>query len=471
MTQLRTDALSAFLWISVLSIGCAAAGAPGETTRQVSGNDPPGYLIRNASLVLTMDPHLGSGALGALEDADVLIIGNQIAAVGQGLEAPGGARVIHGDGMIVMPGFVDTHDHLWQSSIRGCGADDNLIGWLNRCVFTVGGSTFTEEDAYAVVRLSTVGLINAGVTTVNDWSHNFNPDFLRGNIRALMDSGLRFHFSMRQRTLDGSDVLATKAQFFDPNPLATLQIGPRAAAAVEADFAAMVQVAKEHGLKIHTHFLEHPDEILDDAFGVIVRSGALELGNDLILAHAIHLTDEEVAILGEAGVSVTHQPLSNMRLASGIIRFGDLKAAGVQLGLGLDGGTNDTPDAFNNMRAAVGLQRVKFVDAAVSPTVEEVLRLATLGGAELLDLDDEVGSLTPGKQADVIVINPNRLNFAPRMNWVNQLVFNGQNQNIEWVFVAGRALKKKGEVVGVKEGDLVAGAEAVAAKLLPLVDE
>jgi 5-methylthioadenosine/S-adenosylhomocysteine deaminase len=115
------------------------------------------------------------------------------------------------------------------------------------------------------------------------------------------------------------------------------------------------------------------------------------------------------------------------------------------MGLGLDGGTNDTADMFNNMRAAVGLQRAKSLDASESPTVEEVLRLATMGGAEALDIQDQVGSLTPGKQADVIVIDPRTANFAPQLQPINQIVYNGQPQNVQWVFVAGRPVKSDGK--------------------------
>ena len=109
-----------------------------------------------------------------------------------------------------MPGFVDTHDHLWQSLIRGCAADDDLNGWLNRCVFPLNTSPFSETDTYAGVRLSTTGLIDTGVTTVVDWSHAFNPGFVRGNLRALTDSKMRFVFAMVGAQRDGSDIIAAK---------------------------------------------------------------------------------------------------------------------------------------------------------------------------------------------------------------------------------------------------------------------
>jgi 5-methylthioadenosine/S-adenosylhomocysteine deaminase len=158
-----------------------------------------------------------------------------------------------------------------------------------------------------------------------------------------------------------------------------------------------------------------------------------------------------------------------MRLASGIMRYADFQAAGIRLSLGLDGGTNDTIDAFNNMRAAIGLQRAKAVDEHASPTVPEVLRAATMGGAEALEVERRIGSLTPGKQADVIVIDARALNFAPVLRLANQLVFNGQPQNVKWVFVAGRVLKEDGKVTGVDERELIEAAQTAIDHLVPLL--
>src|SRR5215831_8660204 len=445
------------LVIGVVAAGYGRALDTGEAAAIVGRG---GYLIQNASLVLTMDPTLGAGGiLGQLENADVLIVGDQIAAVGVNLSAPSGVNVIDGRGMIVMPGFVDTHDHLWQCLIRGCATDASLFGWLGRCVFPLSTSPINEADGYAGTRLAATGLINTGVTTVVDWNHNFNFGFARGSLRALNDSHLRYAFAMVPGTDDGSDVKTAKAQFIDPNPLARLQIGARTLPPEVT--AVQTAIAKDiGGVKLHFHLNEHVSEAADDTFGSLEAAGAFDLGRDLIAAHAIHVTTEQIARLAEIGVAVSHQPLSNMRLASGIMRYPEMQAAGIRIGLGLDGGTNDTVDALNNVRAATGLQRAKSLDEHGSPTVEEVLRAATMGGAEVLDMASEIGSLTPGKQADVIVIDTQALNFAPVLRPVAQIVFNGQTQNVQWVFVAGRVLKEAGKVKGVNERELIEAAQA-----------
>jgi 5-methylthioadenosine/S-adenosylhomocysteine deaminase len=431
-----------------------------------------GYLIQNASLVLTMDPNLGDGSiLGPIENADVLIVADHIAAVGANLAFPDGVRVIDGRGMIVMPGFVDTHDHLWQCLIRGCATDGHLFQWLGRCIFPLNGSPINEADGYAGTRLAATGLINTGVTTVVDWNHTFNFGFVRGSLRALNDSHLRYVFAMVP-TGDGSDIRAAKVQFIDPNPLARLQIAGRTSPL--AVTAAQTAVAKDiagdfPGTKFHLHLLEQESDVANNPFAVMEAAGTFDFGRDLLFAHAIHVTDAEIDKLAQVVAAVSHQPLSNMRLASGIMRYQDMRDAGIRIGIGLDGGTNDTIDGFNNIRAATGLQRALSHAPQRSPTVEEVLRAATMGGAEVLDMESEIGSLTPGKQADVLVIDMNMLNFAPVLRPVAQIVFNGQTQNVKWVFVAGRVLKEDGKVKGVNERKLVEAAQAATDHITPFI--
>ncbi|GIV97473.1 MAG: amidohydrolase [Herpetosiphonaceae bacterium] len=425
---------------------------------------PPRTLIRNASLMLTMDPNLGDGLLGQLENADILLEGDTIVAVGHNLNGEG-ARVIDATGKIVMPGFVDTHNHLWQSLIRGCAHDESLDEWLFQCVvpFRAASLPVSEQDAYNGVRYSTLDLIGTGVTTVVEVSHAFTPEFVRGSVRALTDSGLRFAYSYTGNSQPATiqHIRAVKEEFIDPNPLASLQVGshPVPANFSNGNLQAMVALAKEFDVPLNVHLLEGASQRRDEPLKLLEQSGAFPdvqvIGN-----HGIHITDQEIAdYLVKYDIRLTHNPLSNMRLASGFMRLHELHAAGVKVGLGLDGGSNDTSDFFNTMRIAVGIQRGRFMTADVYPSVPEVLRMATLGGAELLDMDDEIGSLTPGKKADLIIINPRAINFGRAMDLVAQLVFNGQPQNVEWVFVNGRALLADGKYVGVNPDKVIDAVE------------
>jgi 5-methylthioadenosine/S-adenosylhomocysteine deaminase len=434
--------------------------------RQMKGNSTMRrILIRNADLVMTMEPRLGDGALGLIPGGDVCIEDDRIATVGQGLDASG-ARIVDATGKLVFPGFVDVHNHLWQALIRGCGTSLALGEWLQTYVLPVNRLNVTVQEAYAVVRLSTLDLLSTGVTTVVDWSHAFSPDFVRGNVQALLDSGLRFAFAYLGRVERVADMRTLKRDMIDPNPRASLQIGgvnPTMAEEVRHTLRSMTELAGEMHVKLHVHLLEAADNRQDEPLRALNLAGAL--GPMLIGAHAVHVTDDEIVSLARHGVRLAHCPLSNMRLASGIMQLGAIHAQGLRVGLGLDGGTNDTSDMFNTMRAAVGLQRAVTRNPAVYPTVADVLHLATLGGAEVLDMADQIGSLAPGKQADIIILNPQTLNFAPRFDDLSQVVFNAQPGNVEWVFVDGRVLKERGQLVGVDAETVIADANRAARRV------
>lgn len=419
-------------------------------------------VLRNAALLLTMDPALGDGPLGTVEHADVLMKNGVIAAVGKQLLTPSGTQVIDATGKLVMPGFVDIHTHLWQSSMRGGCADRDLFGWLAGC----NRATFpriTAADMYRFVRLGALDSVQSGVTTLVDWVDAIPYDTTVQYVRALADSGVRFTYAMFQAERDAGLITRVKRELIEPLPLASVQVATHAARAIQGLNRVHWEVAQDLGVMLNSHVLERTEQRADDPIGVLTDIGAL--GPRLLMNHAIHLTDDEIAAVAAHDVRVSHCPLSNMRLASGIMRLPDLGRRGVKVGLGQDGGTNDTSDFFALMKTAIGLQRVRSLEVSVFPKVHDVLRVATLGGAEAIGMADKVGSLTPGKLADVIVIDPATLNFAPRFDWVNQIVFNGRPENVHAVFVNGRPLKLDGRLVDVDPDRIVREAEAAATRL------
>ncbi|MGW0562710.1 amidohydrolase family protein [Streptomyces sp. NPDC003016] len=427
------------------------AGRPGRTRTT---------LLRGAELVLSMDPKVGKGTLGTLDHADVLMRHGKIAAVGRRLPVPPGAEVVDVSGRMVLPGFVDIHNHLWQSSIRGGCASQDLYGWLASCNSTTLRK-IDAQDMYRFVRLAALDALQAGVTTVVDWVHPIPFDTSERYIDALDDSGLRFVYAMMQSSPDTGLLARVKKELLDPLPLASAQVAVHAGMAGVDRLRRFSEVARDLGVMLNSHVLEHRGDRRDDPVRALRLAGAF--GPDLLMNHAIHLTDDEIALAAEHDVRVAHCPLSNMRLASGIIRLPALHARGVKAGLGHDGGTNDTSDMFNLMKAALGLQRALHQDPEVHPTIPAVLRMATLGGAECVGMADRIGSLTPGKRADVIVLDPGTLNFAPRFDWVSQIVLNGQPPNVSHVFVDGRARKAHGELLGVDTDTVVKEAELAAA--------
>lgn len=428
-------------------------------------------LLKNAAMVVTMDPSVGEGELGLIENGDVLIVGSRIERVGQNLSADF-AEIIDMTGRILLPGFVDTHNHLWNALMRGCGADGDLYHWLNFCQYPLLKDSAAYDTAYSGTRLSTLDLINTGVTTTLDWMGGPSTKFTDSNLRALEDSGMRFVYSSFRTIADEAAIkdIENIKQRLDRNSLGTLQIGVFLVdkEPFRSGVFTLAELAKKHNLKVHAHLREN---IGDQELGQIGLLRQAELiGPKLQIAHAIHLDDAEIKEFAEAGVSAVHNPLSNMRLASGVMRLPEMLEAGMRVGLGLDGSSNDTSDMFNTMRLAIGLQRAKSLNAAIRPSITDALQMATIGGAQVLGLEQQIGSLTPGKQADIIGLNPSMVNFAPRFEWVNQIIFNAQPANVEWVFVDGQALKCKGELVGDVD-NIIAQAERDAAILKRIIDK
>jgi 5-methylthioadenosine/S-adenosylhomocysteine deaminase len=400
--------------------------------------------------------------LGALDGADVLMCDGLIAAVGKRLDVRPDVRVIDVTGKLVLPGFVDLHNHLWQSCIRGAGSDRDLYGWLETCHYPILHKV-DAQDVYPFVRLSALDALQAGVTTVVDWVPPVSLETTERYIEALDDSGLRFIYAMMQE-VENLDLLHhAKKKLIDPLPLASAQVAVHAMQSETESLRACQDIARDMGVMLNSHVLEHSGERFDDPIAALRSVAAF--GPGLLMNHAIHLTDEEIALTADHDVRVAHCPLSNMRLASGIMPLPAMERRGVRVGLGLDGGANDTADMFSLMKSAVGLQRALHQDAGTPPAIDTVLRMATLGGAECVDMADRIGSLTPGKRADVVVLDPAALNFAPRVDWTSQIVLNGQPSNVSYVFVDGSMRKAEGRLVGVDTLDVVRNAEEAAARL------
>ncbi|RCG19428.1 5-methylthioadenosine deaminase [Streptomyces reniochalinae] len=365
-------------------------------------------------------------------------------------------------GKLLMPGFVDIHNHLWQSSIRGGCSDQDLVGWLASCN-RPALPKIDAADMYRFVHLAALDALRTGVTTVVDWVHAIPYATSEHYVRALDDAGLRFVYAMATASGDEGAVRKVKRELLDPLPLASAQVSVHAGMEGVEELRASWRVARDLGLMVNSHVLEHRSDREAGQIRALREVGAF--GPALLMNHAIHLTREEIALTGDRGVRVAHCPLSNMRLASGVMPLPKLHRHGVTAGLGHDGGTNDTSDMFAVMKTAVGLQRAVHEDAEVYPSLPAVLRMATLGGAEAIGMADQVGSLTPGKRADLLILAPGTLNFAPRIDWTSQLVLNGQPPNVTDIYVDGRLRKTRGTLVGVDEAEVVHQAELAATHL------
>ena len=433
-------------------------------------------LVKNATLLVTMD-----GERRLIEDGGTFVRDNVIEAVGPTGELPQKAdRVVDVSGMIVLPGLVNTHHHLYQTLTRALPAvqDVELFDWLRR-LYPIWAE-LTGEAVYVSALVGLAELILSGCTTTTDHLYLFPNDVsLDDEIRAARELGIRFHPCRGSMSLGQSqgglppdcvveseeDILADCQRviemYHDPSPYSMCRIvlAPCSPFSVTPDLMReSAALARQHGLHLHTHVAE----TLDEESFCLEKVGCRPVeymeklgwvGPDVFYAHAIHLSQEEIELLAETGTGVAHCPSSNMRLGSGIAPIREMLDAGVKVGLAVDGSaSNDSSHLVAEARMAMLLQRVEKGAGALS--AQEALEMATLGGAAVLGRDD-IGSLEPGKAADFIAIDLNRLEYAGALHDpLAALVFCAP-VNVDLSVINGRVVVEDGQLVGVDLGEIV----------------
>lgn len=393
----------------------------------------PTTLLQNATLLVTMDDARRRIAGGGLYIED-----NVIRQVGPTAELPPAAdRVLDAGGMVVLPGLVNCHHHLYQSLTRALptAQDAELFDWL-RTLYPVWAG-LTGEAVYVSALTALSEMVLSGCTTAADHLYLYpNDSRIDDEIRAAREVGVRFHPNRGSMSLGKSqgglppdsvtedeDAILADSQrayeaFHDPAPysMCRIVIAPCSPFSVTPDLMrASAAFARERGLHLHTHVAETLDEeeFCLRKFGVRPAELMRELGwlgPDVWWTHCVHLNEDEVRLMAETGTGVSHCPSSNMRLGSGIAPIRAMMDAGVNVGLGVDGSaSNDSSHMLAEARQALLLQRVKLGASALS--AEEALWLVTRGGAAVLGRDD-VGALAPGMAADFIGVRLDRLAFA-----------------------------------------------------------
>ena len=434
-------------------------------------------LVKNAALLVTMDEERRR-----IEDGGVFVRDNVIEAVGPTGELPQEAdRVIFASGMIVLPGLVNTHHHLYQTLTRALPAvqDVELFDWL-RTLYPLWAE-LTGEAVYVSALVGLAELILSGCTTTADHLYLFpNDASLDDEICAARELGIRFHpcrgsMSLGQsqgglppdRVVQSESAILADCQrvireYHDPQPYSMRRIvlAPCSPFSVTPELMReSVALARQHGLHLHTHVAETLDEesFCGERFGcrpVEYMEKLGWVGPDVFYAHAIYLNEEEIALLAETGTGVAHCPSSNMRLGSGIAPIREMLDAGVRVALAVDGSaSNDSSHLLAEARLAMLLQRVQKGAGALS--AQEALEMATLGGASILGRDD-IGSLEAGQAADFIAIDLNRLEYAGALHDpLAALVFCAP-VNVDLSVINGRIVAEDGRLVDFDLGEIVA---------------
>lgn len=409
-------------------------------------------LIRGATLLtMTGDPRP--------LDADLLISGTRIGAIGRDLDVPADAEVLERAGHYVIPGLVQTHVHLVQTIFRGLAEDLPLLEWLRQRVWPLEAA-HDEESVRASVRLGVYELLTGGTTTILDMGTTKHGDavaeeLVRSGIRAhfgqaMMDAGDGVPSGLLETTRDSLDASAAlyKKWHRSANGRLRYAYAPRFALSCTRELLeAVAALAKMNDVLVHTHTNEDPGEraAIEAATGHAPVSYLMETGvasERAVAAHGVHVDEAELAQLQSTRMAITHCPTSNLKLGAGVADVVRLRKARVTVGLGADGAAcNNALDGFEEARLASLLARTLHGHHAL--TAYDALAMATREGAKALHMEAEIGTLEKDKRADIVVLDPSRL-LGPGGDPATRIVFGGGARAVRDVFVDGTALVRDG---------------------------
>jgi 5-methylthioadenosine/S-adenosylhomocysteine deaminase len=414
----------------------------------------PRIRIKGATIV-SMDP-----ALGTIESGDLLIDNGKIVAVGKNLRS-WAVSEIDGRGMIAMPGFINGHIHLWQTALRGIAADWTLDHYFGVLIGQVVG-LYTPQDAYIGNLAGALDQINSGVTTLFDWCHIVNtPAHADAAVDALQESGIRAIFAygtpmtlfgtkkphpadarrMRRERLASSDALVTMALAIRGTDFAP--------GTAEAD----IRFARELGLLASFHVACAKHGPRPQTMHSLAEQGLL--GEDINLVHANFLTADEFRVIANNGASISITPEVEMQMGLGLPPTAAVLAARAKFNIGTDVVTGVSTDMFTQMRFLIQTQRALTNDTfhqreampdKLAITVRQALELATIKSAQCFGLDGRLGSLTAGKEADVVLLRKSDINMRAAADPISAIVLHAGVANVDTVIVGGNIVKRNGKL-------------------------
>ena len=429
-------------------------------------------LIRNG-IIVTMD------AQNSIVRSDLLISDGRIAEVGD-QNADGADEVIDASGCAVLPGFIQTHIHLCQTLFRGAADDLSLIDWLKKRVWPMEAA-HTPYSIRASARLGIAELIKGGTTcalTMETVRHTeevlrvVEETGFRATVgKCMMDKGEELPPELHEQTRASIDASLRLIDEWHGKAEGRIRccFAPRFAVSCTRELLAEVaQLARERGVMIHTHASENKSEceMVERETGMRNVTYLYWLGiadAHVVLAHCVHLDEQEMKTLARTKTNVSHCPSSNLKLGSGIAPVAEMLERGISVTLGADGAPcNNRLDMFTEMRTAALLQKALH-GPEVLPA-QRALRMATIDGATAIGLA-EIGSLEVGKRADVIIVDLNSLHASPEADVVSSLVYSAEASDVRTTIIDGRIVMRDRELTTMKDANVIAEANREARAL------
>jgi 5-methylthioadenosine/S-adenosylhomocysteine deaminase len=419
--------------------------------------------------VITMDPRRRIFERGSVE-----IDGGKISAVGKDIKAKA-EEVIDARGKAVLPGLINAHTHLSMTLLRGVADDMPLMEWLEKKIWPIE-QNLTADDCYAGALLGCLEMIKSGTTCFADQYF-----YMEDVARAVEEAGLRGVLSRgiielddpekREMTIREGERLVKNCHGMANGRILTM-FGPHSAYTCSPECLMQVkELAKKYRVGIHTHISEAQDEV-DKIFKRYGKRPVEHLdsigflGPEVLAAHCVWLTAREIEIFHRRGVKPVHNPVSNMKTASGVAPVPEMLGAGIPVALGTDGAaSNNSLDMFREMKFAALLNKVHKLDPTVVPA-QAVLEMATINGAIALGLQGEIGSLEVGKKADVVLVDMKKPHLAPLHNVISHLVYSAVGSDVDTVIVDGEVLMREGRVLTLDEDEILERAQKASDDLL-----
>lgn len=419
-------------------------------------------LLKNGT-VITLDKTIGD-----FKQADVLIEGRKIVEIRPHLDVSD-CEIVDAENMIVMPGFVDTHRHTWESLIRNIGADWSLDTYLNNIYFGNIGSRLRPVDGYVGNLIGALEAVEAGVTTILDWSMIESPEHADEWIRGLKEAGIRAVFAYGlsgdseywnrdSKLTHPEDSKRVKQQYFSStDQLLTMGLAIRGPEFSHWEAAvADIQLARELDVLCSMHLGFGTWGSVDRSIEKLHKANLL--GPDLNFVHANTISNSEFGLIANAGASISVTPEVEMMMGHGYPATGLFLEQGGRPTIGVDVVTSTGGDLFSQMKFTLQAERSRINEQLLKDgkmpekltlSARDVLEFATIDGARALGLDHKTGTLTPGKQADMIMIDLTHLNMFPLNDPVGAVVQCANTHNVDSVFVAGKALKRGGKMLNI----------------------